>query len=59
VQGRLVIHSASTSTSASRTTRPKPVAAALAAGGILVNDRFAPMWWALADPEGNEVDLAT
>ena len=35
------------------------VAAALAAGGTLVNDRFAPMWWTLADPEGNEVDLAT
>jgi 4a-hydroxytetrahydrobiopterin dehydratase len=35
------------------------VAAALAAGGTLVSDRFAPMWWTLADPEGNEVDLAT
>ena len=35
------------------------VAAALAAGGTLVNDRFAPMHWTLADPEGNEVDLAT
>jgi 4a-hydroxytetrahydrobiopterin dehydratase len=35
------------------------VAAALAAGGRLVTDRFAPMWWVLADPEGNEVDLAT
>lgn len=35
------------------------VAAALAAGGTLVTDRFAPMWWTLADPEGNEVDLAT
>ena len=35
------------------------VAAALAAGGTLVNDRSAPMWWTLADPEGNEVDLAT
>lgn len=35
------------------------VAAALAAGGRLVTDRFAPMWWTLADPEGNEVDLAT
>ena len=35
------------------------VASALAAGGTLVNDRFAPMWWTLADPEGNEVDLAT
>jgi 4a-hydroxytetrahydrobiopterin dehydratase len=35
------------------------VAAALAAGGTIVNDRYAPMWWTLADPEGNEVDLAT
>ena len=35
------------------------VAAALAAGGTVVNDRFAPTWWTLADPEGNEVDLAT
>lgn len=35
------------------------VAAALAAGGTLVTDRFAPMHWTLADPEGNEVDLAT
>jgi len=35
------------------------VAAAVAAGGTVVNDRFAPMWWTLADPEGNEVDLAT
>jgi 4a-hydroxytetrahydrobiopterin dehydratase len=35
------------------------VAAALAAGGTVVNDRFAPMFWTLTDPEGNEVDLAT
>jgi 4a-hydroxytetrahydrobiopterin dehydratase len=35
------------------------VAAALAAGGTLVTDRFAPMWWTLADPEGNEVDITT
>jgi 4a-hydroxytetrahydrobiopterin dehydratase len=35
------------------------VAAALAAGGTLVTDRYAPMHWTLADPEGNEVDLAT
>ena len=34
------------------------VAAALAAGGRLVSDRFAPAWWTLADPEGNEVDVA-
>jgi 4a-hydroxytetrahydrobiopterin dehydratase len=35
------------------------IAAALAAGGRLVTDRFAPMHWTLADPEGNEVDIAT
>lgn len=35
------------------------VQAALAAGGTLVSDKGAPMWWTLADPEGNEVDLAT
>jgi 4a-hydroxytetrahydrobiopterin dehydratase len=35
------------------------VAAAVAAGGRIVTDRFAPMHWTLADPEGNEVDLAT
>jgi 4a-hydroxytetrahydrobiopterin dehydratase len=34
------------------------VAAALAAGGRVVRDR-APMHWTLADPEGNEVDVAT
>jgi len=35
------------------------VAAALAAGGTLLTDRHAPAWWTLADPEGNEVDVAT
>jgi 4a-hydroxytetrahydrobiopterin dehydratase len=35
------------------------VAAALAAGGRVVFDRHAPAWWTLADPEGNEVDIAT
>lgn len=35
------------------------VAAALEAGGTLVNDSYAPSWWTLADPEGNEVDIAT
>jgi 4a-hydroxytetrahydrobiopterin dehydratase len=30
------------------------VAAALAAGGRLVTDEFAPSWWVLADAEGNE-----
>jgi 4a-hydroxytetrahydrobiopterin dehydratase len=35
------------------------VAAALGAGGHLVTDRYAPAWWVLADPEGNEADVAT
>jgi 4a-hydroxytetrahydrobiopterin dehydratase len=34
------------------------IAAALAAGGRIVSDAHAPEWWTLADPEGNEVDLA-
>jgi len=34
------------------------VAAALAAGGRVVYDAEAPEWWTLADPEGNEVDVA-
>jgi 4a-hydroxytetrahydrobiopterin dehydratase len=35
------------------------VAAALAAGGHVVNDEHAPGWWTLADAEGNEVDVAS
>jgi 4a-hydroxytetrahydrobiopterin dehydratase len=35
------------------------VAAALAAGGRLVRDDFAPAWWTLADTAGNEADIAT
>ena len=35
------------------------VAAALAAGGHVVNDEHAPGWWTLADGEGNEVDVAS
>jgi 4a-hydroxytetrahydrobiopterin dehydratase len=35
------------------------VAAALAVGGRLVTGEHAPSWWTLADPEGNEVDVAT
>ena len=34
------------------------IAAALAAGGRVVYDAEAPEWWTLADPEGNEVDIA-
>jgi 4a-hydroxytetrahydrobiopterin dehydratase len=35
------------------------VAAALAAGGRMVRDEFAPMWWTLADAAGNEADIST
>lgn len=35
------------------------VDAALAAGGRLVTDEFAPSWWVLADAEGNEVCVCT
>jgi 4a-hydroxytetrahydrobiopterin dehydratase len=35
------------------------IAAALAAGGRMVPDEFAPSWWTLADAAGNEVDIAT
>ncbi len=35
------------------------VAAAIAAGGRMVRDDFAPTWWTLADAAGNEADIAT
>ena len=35
------------------------VVAALAAGGRMVRDEFAPSWWTLADAAGNEADVAT
>ena len=35
------------------------IAAALAAGGHMVRDEFAPSWWTLADEAGNEADIAT
>ena len=35
------------------------IAAALAAGGRMVRDESAPMWWTLADAAGNEADIAT
>jgi hypothetical protein len=37
---------------------PARIAAAVAAGGRVVDDAEAPEWWTLADPEGNEVDIA-
>ncbi len=35
------------------------IAAAIAAGGHLVTDTYAPAWWVLADAEGNEACVAT
>jgi 4a-hydroxytetrahydrobiopterin dehydratase len=35
------------------------VAAVISAGGRLVTDEYAPSWWVLADPEGNEACLAS
>jgi 4a-hydroxytetrahydrobiopterin dehydratase len=35
------------------------VAAALAAGGRMVRDDYAPSWWTLADAYGNEADIST
>lgn len=35
------------------------VAAALTAGGRLVDDSCAPSWWVLADPEDNEACVCT
>jgi 4a-hydroxytetrahydrobiopterin dehydratase len=35
------------------------IAAALAAGGRIVRDEFAPAWWTLADAADNEVDIST
>ncbi len=35
------------------------VKAALAAGGHMVRDEFAPSWWTLADAAGNEADVST
>jgi 4a-hydroxytetrahydrobiopterin dehydratase len=35
------------------------VAAALAAGGRMISQAHAPMWWVLADAEGNEACIAT
>lgn len=38
---------------------PARLAAALAAGGVLVSDAAAPRFWVLADVEGNEACLCT
>ena len=35
------------------------VQAALAAGGRMVRDQYAPAWWTLADAAGNECDVSS
>ncbi len=35
------------------------VAAAIAAGGRLMTDQYAPAWWVLSDVDGNEACVAT
>ncbi len=35
------------------------IAAAIAGGGHLVTDEYAPAWWTLEDAEGNLADVAT
>ena len=45
--------------SVSHDVAERRVAAALAAGGTLVNDRFARSWWVLADSDGNEACVCT
>ena len=35
------------------------IQAALSAGGRMVRDEFAPMWWTLSDAAGNEADIST
>lgn len=37
---------------------PVRIKAGLDAGGQMTYDREAPEWWTLADPEGNEIDIA-
>jgi 4a-hydroxytetrahydrobiopterin dehydratase len=38
---------------------PERVEAVIEAGGTLLTDEFAPDWWVLADPEGNELCVCT
>jgi 4a-hydroxytetrahydrobiopterin dehydratase len=38
---------------------PERLAAALAAGGRMISEEWAPSFWVLADREGNEVCITT
>jgi 4a-hydroxytetrahydrobiopterin dehydratase len=35
------------------------VDAAVAAGGRIAEDKFVPMWWTLADADGNLADVTS
>ena len=37
----------------------KRISSALAAGGGMVREELAPMWWTLADAAGNAADIST
>jgi 4a-hydroxytetrahydrobiopterin dehydratase len=37
----------------------KRIAAAVAAGGTVINDQYARSFWVLADAEGNEICICT
>lgn len=43
----------------SGTSAEARIAAAIAAGGRLVTDEYAPSFWVLADTEGNEACIST
>jgi 4a-hydroxytetrahydrobiopterin dehydratase len=38
---------------------PSRIQACLDAGGVLLTEQYAPLWWVLADVEGNELCLCT
>ncbi len=42
-----------------RQEAPERIAAAVAAGGVLVDDAAAPSFWVLADPQGNRACVCT
>jgi 4a-hydroxytetrahydrobiopterin dehydratase len=51
-------HAMHVDVSVAREVAAERLAAALAAGGQLVEDSEAPAWWTLSDRSGNKVDIA-
>jgi 4a-hydroxytetrahydrobiopterin dehydratase len=51
-------HAMHVDVSVAREEAERRLAAALAAGGRIVDDSGAPAWWTLADRAGNKVDIA-